>query len=195
MLLSSFYLADCSSVNCHRFLFNWFIIIFFCLHCNLVIGEGREEEEKVFCNHSNSIESSCTRKPNWRWYSTKTKYQDVLDLLTHQAATKDTNLNLPDTCVPRSLFLISRHATRYPDHKIIKKMREQLPALRDRLLLNENQLRQAGFTDDDLSQLANWKLEMRDQDDNRIADYGRKEAQSLGISFFRLIDSIDWALI
>ena len=167
----------CSTLVCN-FLVSLFIL-FDLLHHHHVNGEE-------FCVPRQASESSCNEKPEWRWFSTKTKYQDVLDLLNRQAATKDTNLNLPDTCVAQSLFLISRHATRYPDQKMIKKMREQLPKIRDRLLSNQDQLLHDGLTEEHIKQLRIWKLRMRDKDDNRLANYGRKETRLLGIFLYRI---------
>lgn len=128
----------------------------------------------VICTIISTI-FSLPRSDNWNWFSTKTSYKDALEWFSKQNYSKSG----PKSCEPQLLYLISRHASRYPDSKMIKEM-QLLYSLRDKLIINSDRLLTENFTEQDLEQLKNWKLQMKPSDGKNISISGYQEASSFG---------------
>lgn len=112
--------------------------------------------------------------PNHNLFATKTTYHDAYyKLLNNHNQIKD--YNLPDQCKPKMLYLICRHATRYPSRKKAAKMNDKMYFLRDVIVANNN------FSSDLINRFKNWKLRMQLDDDNRITDTGFLETRQLGM--------------
>lgn len=118
----------------------------------------------------------------WKWFSTKTVYQDAFDALNCSLSMNliSNRSQMPLNCRANSVVLISRHATRLPDRKMIVEMQIHLDRLRSSLLSNLSNLESIGFDLDTLNELQNWKLQMNAKHGKRIVDYGRNEARALG---------------
>ncbi|GFR10236.1 multiple inositol polyphosphate phosphatase 1 [Trichonephila clavata] len=65
----------------------------------------------------------------YRYYGTKTSY--------HIAIENQTDTDLPvEECTPVVFYLLSRHATRYPDKDYIEGMIKLLPTLKEKIINN-----------------------------------------------------------
>ncbi|GFV95146.1 multiple inositol polyphosphate phosphatase 1 [Trichonephila clavipes] len=108
----------------------------------------------------------------YRYYGTKTSY--------HIAIENQTDTDLPvEECTPVVFYLLSRHATRYPDKEYIEGMIKLLPTLKEKII-NNTKDGKAAFCQEDLESLKKWKLNMKIEDDNRLSQSGKEEAEDLG---------------
>ena len=106
-------------------------------------------------------------------FATKTTYHQAYHkLLNNDNQVRD--YNVPDQCKPKMLYLICRHATRYPSKKKASKMQKQMYALRDKIVVNNN------LTSDLIDRFKAWRIRMQIHDDNRITDTGFQETRVLG---------------
>lgn len=120
--------------------------------------------------------SGSTDQNHHNLFATKTTYhQAYRKLLNNDNQVRD--YKVPDQCKPKMLYLICRHATRYPSKKKALKMQETMYSLRDKIVANDN------LTADLIDRFKNWQLRMQIHDDNRITDTGFQETRVLGKAF------------
>ncbi|KFM71744.1 Multiple inositol polyphosphate phosphatase 1, partial [Stegodyphus mimosarum] len=107
----------------------------------------------------------------YRYYGTKTAYYVALgDILNYKFDVGE--------CKPKTFYLLSRHATRYPDKDNIVEINSILPTLRDRII-NSSLSGKVEICAEDLKKLKNWTSEMEPENDNKITDTGEEEAEEL----------------
>lgn len=118
-------------------------------------------------------QSICLEQSNQHLYATKTTYhQAYFKLLNNDNQIK--NFKPPDQCKPKMLYMICRHATRYPSKKKITRMQSKIYLFRD-LLIENNKI-----SPEQKDQFKKWELKMQLDDDNRITDSGFQETRLLG---------------
>ncbi|GIY25289.1 hypothetical protein CEXT_303621 [Caerostris extrusa] len=107
----------------------------------------------------------------YRYYGTKTSY--------HIVAGNETESDLEiGECKPIAFYLLSRHATRYPDKEYIEGMIKLLPSLREKIL-NNSLSGKAKLCHEDIEKLKRWKLNMKVDDDKSLSSTGKAEAEIL----------------
>ncbi|GIY85116.1 hypothetical protein CDAR_1361 [Caerostris darwini] len=107
----------------------------------------------------------------YRYYGTKTSY--------HIVAGNETESDLEvGECKPIAFYLLSRHATRYPDKEYIEGMIKLLPSLKEKIL-NNSLSGKAKLCHEDIEKLKRWKLNMKVDDDKSLSSTGKAEAEVL----------------
>ncbi|XP_055948906.1 multiple inositol polyphosphate phosphatase 1-like isoform X2 [Argiope bruennichi] len=141
------------------------------------------KEEQPVCIKLDGGNTCHSKDPNpYRYYGTKTPYR---------IATQNNNeSDIPlEGCTPIVFYMLSRHATRYPDEEYIVDLIKLLPALKKNI--TESFL--AGKTKlciEDMEKIEKFELNMKKEDDNRISDTGAVEAENLGRRLKRKFSSI-----
>ncbi|KAF8796159.1 Multiple inositol polyphosphate phosphatase 1 like protein [Argiope bruennichi] len=119
------------------------------------------KEEQPVCIKLDGGNTCHSKDPNpYRYYGTKTPYR---------IATQNNNeSDIPlEGCTPIVFYMLSRHATRYPDEEYIVDLIKLLPALKKNI--TESFL--AGKTKlciEDMEKIEKFELNMKKEDDNRI---------------------------
>lgn len=146
-----------------HFLSIWILTIFILLlhiEASPVVGTDQPTAGHGHHNHHNL-------------FATKTTYQQAYHkLLNNENQVRD--YRVPDQCKPKMLYLICRHATRYPSKKKASRMQEKMYTLRDKIVANNN------LSADLIERFKQWQLRMQIHDDNRITDTGFQETRVLG---------------
>lgn len=106
----------------------------------------------------------------YRNYGTKTSYHIASNETAKQFEMKG--------CKPHVFYLLSRHATRYPDKDDIEEMLKRLPVLRENLM-NSSLLNRSSMCQGDVNRLITWGMNVRLDDDNRLSYSGKMEAIEL----------------
>ncbi|KAG8181954.1 hypothetical protein JTE90_026895 [Oedothorax gibbosus] len=123
-----------------------------------------------------------TNPEPYRYYGTKTSY--------HVAIENNTDLNLPtENCQPKVFYLLSRHATRYPDKDWIVPINNVLPTLREKIISSYTS-GNANFCNEDIEKLKQWGKTMNKKDDNRLSTTGEMEAENLARRYKEKFPSI-----
>lgn len=73
-------------------------------------------------------------------------------------------------CTPTKIWMLVRHGTRNPSVKLIKKMRERLPQIRDLILNNTNDFN--GYFE---NLLKKWEIYITDKDQKLLTHEGEEE--------------------
>lgn len=107
----------------------------------------------------------------YRFYGTKTTYYNA-------AGNKTLDKLDVGECTPKVLYLLSRHAIRYPGKDDIEKLRKKLPALQKKIM-NSSKSENVKMCQEDVNALKKWDLSYGPNDDNRISLSGEEEAKSL----------------
>ncbi|KAK2579147.1 hypothetical protein KPH14_001317 [Odynerus spinipes] len=102
---------------------------------------------------------------------TKTPYRFI-------AYQDDTPVEYPG-CVPKKIWLIFRHGTRYPGVKYVSRMIKDLPELQ-KIILNNYEKNKTKLSPDDISNLANWKVKFTEDDTMHLYEEGKNEMIDLG---------------
>ncbi|CAH0384074.1 unnamed protein product [Bemisia tabaci] len=115
------------------------------------------------------------------FFGSKTAYQFVRD--------KNNIKPVPD-CLPVQIWILSRHGTRYPDLKEIKRL-QNLTAVRE-LILQNHDARATRLCDRDVDGLRRWHYNLRPEQDNQITSQGHEDllflAKKLKSNFPELLD-------
>ncbi|XP_071040371.1 multiple inositol polyphosphate phosphatase 1 isoform X2 [Parasteatoda tepidariorum] len=107
----------------------------------------------------------------YRNYGTKASYPAVYEDYT-------TSYDL-EGCVPKVFYLLSRHATRYPDKEYILYINEHLPSLKEKIIAAYEK-GEAKLCEDDVNKLRAWSPTMTKGDQNQLSATGAAEAEELG---------------
>lgn len=146
------------------------IVVVIVLLLNL---ESIKPSEPQPCVKLDGYETCHSSDPHaYRYYGTKTSYHIAIENQT------DTDLPVKD-CTPVVFYLLSRHATRYPDKEYIEGLIKLLPTLQEKII-NNTITGKATLCQEDLESLKKWKLNMKLEDDNRLSKSGEAEAEELG---------------
>ncbi|XP_054712174.1 multiple inositol polyphosphate phosphatase 1-like isoform X2 [Uloborus diversus] len=118
----------------------------------------------------------------FRYYGTKTAY--------HIALQNGTNYD-QDTqnCEAKVFYLLSRHATRYPDADNMKVMNDALLKLKEKII-NSSYTDKVKMCQNDLERLKMWTISFRLEDDNKISSTGEEEAIELARNFKKRFPAI-----
>ncbi|XP_013785026.1 multiple inositol polyphosphate phosphatase 1-like isoform X1 [Limulus polyphemus] len=133
-------------------------------------GEGAPDS----CFQFNRLDSCYFNdtKP-YRLYGSKTTYS-----VARGSSSIKPLENNDSECEPVFLYLLNRHATRYPDAEDIVEMGERLVILQG-LLSNAIEHGQVHMCPSDISEILSWKINMIPSDDNSVSDSGKEEAEDL----------------
>ncbi|XP_043254544.1 multiple inositol polyphosphate phosphatase 1 [Colletes gigas] len=82
-------------------------------------------------------------------------------------------------CVPKKIWLILRHGTRFPSMKYISSMTEKLPNLQQ-IILDNYQKNKTSLMADDAVLLADWKITFTKDNIMKLAEEGENEMIDLG---------------
>ncbi|XP_021914875.1 multiple inositol polyphosphate phosphatase 1-like isoform X2 [Zootermopsis nevadensis] len=93
----------------------------------------------------------------------------------------DSSVHYPGCNVLR-MWMIVRHGTRYPGSKIIRKMRERLPVLRDSVIQN-HKLKRGRLCNEEIAALQTWSSHVEETDEKRLAHEGEDEMVELAERF------------
>jgi len=128
--------------------------------------------------HFNQIHCQACFDPSLKHsHGSKTTYTNAYQYINCCQETVDTII--PNECSPEMIFLINRHAIRYPSAKQIKSLNITLVQLRDTILRNYN-LKLTHLSNQVVAELSKWNLHMSVQDDYRISLSGFKEIHQIG---------------
>ncbi|GBM39305.1 Multiple inositol polyphosphate phosphatase 1 [Araneus ventricosus] len=118
----------------------------------------------------------------YRYYGTKTSYR---------IAVKDNNEpDIPmEGCTPVAFYMLSRHATRYPDEEYIVDLIKLLPALKKNIT-DSFLAGKAKICKEDLEKIEKFELNMKKEDGKSISATGAVEAEDLGRRLKRKFSSI-----
>ncbi|KAJ4432670.1 hypothetical protein ANN_21293, partial [Periplaneta americana] len=120
-------------------------------------------------------EKCFSRTQNTHLYlATKTPYR----YLTNK---NDSVIHYPG-CNPIRIWMIVRHGTRYPSGKVIQKMRERLPQLRETVIQNHKSKR-GKLCKEELAALQAWSPHVEEADEKRLAHEGEDEMVELAERF------------
>lgn len=124
------------------------------------------------CVNLNADETCYSRggKNFYRNYGTKTSY--------HIASNETAEEFQMQGCKPHIFYLLSRHATRYPDKDDINEMLLRLPVLRERII-NASLLNISSMCQGDVNRITTWGMTLRPDDDNKLSNSGKMEAEEL----------------
>ncbi|GBM39310.1 Multiple inositol polyphosphate phosphatase 1 [Araneus ventricosus] len=131
------------------------------------------KDEQPLCVKLDGGNTCHSKDPDpYRYYGTKTPYR---------IAIKNNNeSDLPlEGCTPILFYMLSRHATRYPDEEYIVDLIKLLPALKKNIT-DSFLAGKAKICKEDLEKIKKFELNMKKEDDNRISATGAVEAQNLG---------------
>ncbi|XP_067009496.2 multiple inositol polyphosphate phosphatase 1-like [Anabrus simplex] len=90
---------------------------------------------------------------------------------------------MKEGCQFEKIWMMVRHGTRNPNSKIIHKMRERLPQLRDLILENSPQGGEIGLCEEDMKALRSWTNELEDMDEKMLTASGEEEMIELAERF------------
>ncbi|KAK1133946.1 hypothetical protein K0M31_011733 [Melipona bicolor] len=82
-------------------------------------------------------------------------------------------------CVPRKIWLILRHGTRYPGKKYIMPMIEKLPKLQEIILENYKESK-TEFIEEDIDLFKEWKITFTKDDVMKLTEEGEDEMIDIG---------------
>ncbi|XP_043496791.1 multiple inositol polyphosphate phosphatase 1-like [Polistes fuscatus] len=102
---------------------------------------------------------------------TKTPYRFI-------ASHNDKPIEYPG-CVPKKIWLILRHGTRYPGKKHVSHMTKDLLKLKE-IILNNYKMNETNLSHDIIINLANWKMRFTENDTMNLAEEGENEMIDLG---------------
>lgn len=106
--------------------------------------------------------------------STKTPYR-------YLANKNDSLVHYPG-CNALRIWMIVRHGTRYPGSKVIRKMKERLPILRDSVIQN-HKLKRGQLCKEEIAALLAWSPHVEEADEKRLAHEGEDEMVELAERF------------
>jgi len=153
----------------------WFLILLF----NLELFKTNPIQS---CVNLDGGETCHTKDPNpYRNYGTKTAYRVAID-----------DKNVPDVrgCSPKVFYMLSRHATRYPDEEYIEYINKHLPLLKERIVNSSVKGKVGNLCKEDIDRLKSWTPSMQTKDDNKISVTGEREAEKLGERYRKRFPSI-----
>lgn len=73
-------------------------------------------------------------------------------------------------CTPNKIWMLVRHGTRNPSVKLIKRMRERLPQIRDLILKTAS-----GLQENIRDSLKKWEIHITDKDQKQLTHEGEEE--------------------
>ncbi|RWS17167.1 Multiple inositol polyphosphate phosphatase 1-like protein [Dinothrombium tinctorium] len=106
----------------------------------------------------------------YRLYATKTTFTENQLNLGDKIELDYHRLKELKDWKPIMLYVVARHAIRFPDREDIEEMSQYLPQIRDEILKNRGEL-----CDDDVKAFENWRFQMTPDDDNNVCERGREE--------------------
>ncbi|GLH15193.1 Multiple inositol polyphosphate phosphatase 1 [Gryllus bimaculatus] len=106
--------------------------------------------------------------------ATKTPYRFIVN--------KDDSPPTYEGCSPEKIWLVVRHGTRNPSHKVIRKMRERLPILQNAIMKNAAKNR-TSLCDEEIALLSTWSTELEEADEKRLTHEGEDEMIELAERF------------
>ncbi|KAK3930957.1 Multiple inositol polyphosphate phosphatase 1 [Frankliniella fusca] len=106
--------------------------------------------------------------------ATKTPYRFV--------ANKDDSPFEFEGCKPLKFWSMIRHGTRYPSVKIIKRMNDRLPVLRD-LIVKVHEDGRGNLCEGEIHQLLKWTPQLKEEDEKKLTHEGEDELLELGERF------------
>ncbi|GIY85112.1 hypothetical protein CDAR_1341 [Caerostris darwini] len=153
---------------------NWVLaaIVISLVKSNTIKGDGDIKsclklDRSETCHYTNPFP--------YRYYGSRTSY--------HIATENQTESDLDvGECKPGMFYLLSRHATRYPDKETIEEMIKSLPPLKEKII-NNYLAGKAKMCHEDIENLKKWNLKMKPEDEKILSATGQVEAESLGRRF------------
>lgn len=91
--------------------------------------------------------------------------------------------------MPKQFWLLSRHGTRNPGTKDMKKLQEKLPLIFKNIKYNFKEGR-GSLCDDDISELGDWRFIANVTEDKYLVDEGVRELKGLGYRFHKRFPSL-----
>lgn len=99
------------------------------------------------------------------------------------------NFCLLSGCHPKQFWLLSRHGTRNPGTKDMKKLQEKLPLIFKQIKSNMKEGR-GSLCEDDIIDLEAWKFIANVTEDKYLVDEGVRELKGLGYRFQKRFPSL-----